>query len=542
MNGNSASHASQPLPLRCAEVAPYLSAYADGELAEPLRSQVAVHLTTCEDCTAQLARYHAIDAALARLPRTSPSAEVFEHVAAAVSERPGEPAVRESLGGRLRTRRRMVELPAWAEEPEAPVPARRSGVPRWAAAALPTAAAILLVALTAFALRGLGWHPPQQVQTVASPPAAIGAPLAQTHSAMQAAVAGKSMPFTPVEPTYVPPVPAFQGVSAQVSADPSGNGALYLDVTWKLNGPVTQVHLREGPKSSAWYGYTRATTSGLTWQAGRYQWTPLALQDGSGRPAVGEMRDGDNMWLALDVTPASDRTQTASLTQMLMLVSLSMDLPYQPLPMQQIIPAPSNEMFHYKGQLSSGGTLEAYSYPSQNALHVEVTRSDGTHYVDIVRDQQGIRLDPDHKRYQQRAPSSLTQAALDQSATILFSTADSMARSGELWYLGTAKYNGEDVYDFVLVDARNTTHLYVDQHSNAVVAVGVDPGSSEHPGGQGATSRFASADGCTNYSLIESVAPSPTVSFDPTPPLGYTQGDVPVSSTCAGGSAHRAKI
>lgn len=539
MNGNSASHASQPLPLRCAEVAPYLSAYADGELAEPLRSQVTAHLATCEDCTAQLARYHAIDAALASLPRTSPSVQVFERVSAAVAERPGEPAVRESLGGRLRTRHRVVELPAWAAETEARVPARPTRVPRWAAAALPTVAAILLVALTAFALRGLGWRPPQRVQTVASPPAAIGAPLAQTHAAMQAAMAGKSMPFAPVEPTYVPPIPTFQGVSAQVTADPSGNGALYLDVTWKLNGPITQVHVREGPKSSAWYGYTHATTSGLTWQAGQYQWTPLAPQDGSGRPAVGEMRD--NTWIALDVTPAPKSSFTQAST-VLLFMSLSMDLPYQPLPIQGIIPVPSNQMFHYTGQLGAGGRLEAYSNPSLNALHVEVTRSDGTHYIDISRDQQGIRLDPDHKRYQQRAPASLTQAALDQSATVLFGSADTLARTGELWYLGAAKYNGVGVYDFVLVDALNTTHLYVDQHSNQVVAVSVDPGSSEHPGGPGAVSRFTSADGCTSYTLIESMPPSSAVNFAPTPLPGYVQGDVPATVSCAGSSAHRTKI
>ena len=31
-------------PMSCAEVRPYLSAYVDGELAEPLRAQVARHL------------------------------------------------------------------------------------------------------------------------------------------------------------------------------------------------------------------------------------------------------------------------------------------------------------------------------------------------------------------------------------------------------------------------------------------------------------------------------------------------------------------
>src|SRR5947209_1903741 len=151
--------APQPssLPLRCADVRQYLSAYADGELASPLRTQIAAHLETCEDCRAQLARYQQIDAALAALPRTAPSAAVFERIAAAVATRPSEPAVRESLSGRrLLHRRREIEVPQWGEEalPLAPAGIRPSRLPRWAAAVLPTVAAVLLVAFTAVALRG----------------------------------------------------------------------------------------------------------------------------------------------------------------------------------------------------------------------------------------------------------------------------------------------------------------------------------------------------------------------------------------------------
>ena len=66
MNVNSAPQPSS-LPLRCADVTPYLSAYADGELAQPLRAQIAAHLETCESCQAQVARYAGIDAALMTL-------------------------------------------------------------------------------------------------------------------------------------------------------------------------------------------------------------------------------------------------------------------------------------------------------------------------------------------------------------------------------------------------------------------------------------------------------------------------------------------
>ena len=99
------------------------------------------------------------------LTRTAPSPAVFERIAAAVATHPNEPAVRESLRERRRLPlRRVIELQQWGEDNSAaaPSPARRSRC-RWAAAGLPAVAAILLVAFTAVALRGLGMHMPQVV-------------------------------------------------------------------------------------------------------------------------------------------------------------------------------------------------------------------------------------------------------------------------------------------------------------------------------------------------------------------------------------------
>ena len=58
--------------MSCAEVRPYLSAYADGELAESLRSQVARHLAGCVECAARVESYRSTDALLASLPATAP--------------------------------------------------------------------------------------------------------------------------------------------------------------------------------------------------------------------------------------------------------------------------------------------------------------------------------------------------------------------------------------------------------------------------------------------------------------------------------------
>ena len=44
----------------CESVAPYLSPFADGELAEPLHADVASHLSVCDVCAAQVERIRAI--------------------------------------------------------------------------------------------------------------------------------------------------------------------------------------------------------------------------------------------------------------------------------------------------------------------------------------------------------------------------------------------------------------------------------------------------------------------------------------------------
>lgn len=53
--------------MTCSEVQEKLSAYYDGELAEPLRSEVAEHLAGCADCRAELVGFRQLSALSAQL-------------------------------------------------------------------------------------------------------------------------------------------------------------------------------------------------------------------------------------------------------------------------------------------------------------------------------------------------------------------------------------------------------------------------------------------------------------------------------------------
>ena len=70
--------------MRCHEATRYLSAFADGELAEPLRSLVGAHVADCQRCAAEVARVRQTDVLLRAIPRTAPSPRVFHDVLDAI--------------------------------------------------------------------------------------------------------------------------------------------------------------------------------------------------------------------------------------------------------------------------------------------------------------------------------------------------------------------------------------------------------------------------------------------------------------------------
>src|SRR5579884_2538159 len=93
---------SDTTPLRCRDVRPYLSALPDGELTEPQRAAVALHVADCPACNALLERHREVKRLLAALPASEPSPEVFERVLAARSPQAVGPVARESLRRRSR--------------------------------------------------------------------------------------------------------------------------------------------------------------------------------------------------------------------------------------------------------------------------------------------------------------------------------------------------------------------------------------------------------------------------------------------------------
>jgi IS5 family transposase len=107
---------SEIASLRCADAAPYLSALADGEVSEPLRSAVVAHAASCQLCGETLARHRTVNDMIAGLPDSVPSPAVLDRVLAARAPRILEPVRRESLRHRNRAAaprrlyRRRLEL------------------------------------------------------------------------------------------------------------------------------------------------------------------------------------------------------------------------------------------------------------------------------------------------------------------------------------------------------------------------------------------------------------------------------------------------
>jgi anti-sigma factor RsiW len=113
-----------------------LSAYLDGELSPPERGMVEAHLAACEDCSARLEDFAAVDGALRELPVEAPDGYF------------------DSFAQRLRERLRS----------RGAAPARRLPVWTWAAAA-----ALLLAVLTPLTLRRAPELAPVPASSASSP-------------------------------------------------------------------------------------------------------------------------------------------------------------------------------------------------------------------------------------------------------------------------------------------------------------------------------------------------------------------------------------
>lgn len=546
----------------CADITPYLSPFADGELAEPLRSQVAAHIATCDDCAARLNRIRDVDRLIGSLPHTAPSAGVFERtLAAAARHSSADPrtVTRERLGaGRgpeLRRRLREALAPDQADRDapdyaasERPTPSRRRKRPPWVAAAIPAAAALLLVALAATLFNRFPSFPRQAAPSVATPNPAT--PLQQTVSAISA-LAGQ-LAFAPLSPSYLP---------AGASAPRSGIGPVeqvqknsrYLDVTWTFqSGPVSTLHLRELPNGLAFDGYTAGNNAAagpqpqtrLQWALPQTPgWQPLTPADCASCLAVGETLA--NMQLALDARPRSGASADA-VAVWLRMVSLSLDAPYKPLDVRLAAPS-SSDILHYQATVNGAqGQSWQWTVSTLGALGNQQnaqTTGMGVNITEISNGGQGARLDNAAHVYEKLTPP-LNNAQPPHSVTQpLIATNDYLA-AGELWNLGVKSVTLPDgtpisAIDLFWADAAQPEHIYVDPTSGQALALVVTP-SNEHPGGVNGAQSFISTTACqpytVTYTFIEYLPPSPgsPTLFSTAQPPKWSQGAVQPAFQCQG--------
>jgi hypothetical protein len=524
---------AQP-PMRCHDAAPYLSAFADVELAEPLAAQIATHIATCEPCAAKVARSRQLDALLGTLPASRPSASVFENVQSAIQAQADPQAVRESLRRRSTAPRRRLTIVGAPTFTPPPLPrtatTRRSRV---LAATIPTVAALLLISLTLIAFSQARQRP---TDPLAGNPTSTPAPVGTVLQRSQQAVAAlqSELSFKAVLPRYLPEGAKLGPVTISY-AETQGQqpNQAYLDVTWNVDsGAVCQIHLRETPSKLGWVGYAAGGDNPLlSWQLPSAQpWRPLNVQQTSQRPAVGQNRGA--LAIALDVAPCAADASTDDIAA-LRIISLSMDALYTPL---AITPnSGAGHVLHYiEVGASPRGTVlfrrEVYSTADQAQQRIETFAADDTHIATtIIHGDRVVQFN-----YATRQVFSGQVGAVGGPAPLpstramrLFFSATSFIYQGELWNLGPSTYQGAQVYALALVNGPQPATAYVDMASHQVIAVRVTTSSATQPGGASAEPLFP-ASACGGYTLIEYLAQAPSGTFSQQAPDGFQPGGLPL--------------
>lgn len=542
---------SDNMTLDCSTAAPYLSAFADGELAEPIRSAVAAHTVDCEHCTTELDRIGAIDRLIGSLPRTAPSAGVYERMlAAAIHNAAVDPpaVVRERLsdpnGLRLRNRIRDLIAPETLIDDEttgviAPLAHRTRA--RWVTAAIPAVAAVLLIALAAslfirfpsFSQQGATSHPTPNT----------GSALKQTRDAMNALA--NQLAFTPVSPTYLP-AGASNPRTSIGPAEQVETSSRYLDVTWTFpSGPVTSLHLRELPHGLGFDGYaplSAQTAAPMSWSLpSRAGWGPLAAAACATCLAVGETRP--TMQLTLDAHPRAGASADA-VTTWLRLVSLSLDAPYQPLSVTLAAPD-SALILHYLATVTdTQGHAWSWdvSIVGANGLQQSArAQGNGADVTEIIDGGNGARLDNATHTYEPLNPP-LPSAQPPRIVTQPLNATEEYIAAGELWNLGVGPVTLPDgrtlnAYDLYWVNAAQPEHIYADASSGQAVALVVAP-STAQPGGPNGVATFISLTACqpytVTYTFIEYIPQTAQTAalFNTQEPAGWRQGVVTPAFTC----------
>ncbi|HEU0028039.1 MAG TPA: zf-HC2 domain-containing protein [Ktedonobacterales bacterium] len=526
-----------------------LSTYADGETPREERAEIEAHLAACAACSSRLDALRAVGASLAALPRTAPSAGVWDEVQAGARRAGGASSVSRERLGRARgagpIRLRDVRLPDMAAARPSPPASRRS---RWRTpfpAALPTIAALLLVGLTmSLLLRSsiVATDLPPNVTPTATIP--VGDTLKVTRQAVDDVAS--QLRFTPVVPTSLPTGARLEPVQVSMLT----SGARCLDITWKFSaGPVRALHLREQPSSAPTDAYTNPTaqTAGLAWRlSDSPPWRAMTHVERPNLSGVEQTR-GD-VRLMLDALPASDASPSY-VAAALRLTSLSMDARYG-LPGVAIV-GPDT------GSLQRSIAIVAEAQGPQWTWDVTLSADNSYRHADIIPMSgggptvreityagTGVRLDLSNNRYQALhpptlyppPPNSVTQIAFDASAYL---------GTGQLWNLGPTNVHipGRGtmmVYDLYRVDAVRPEHVYAAIDTGAVVAVFVDTNpNAASPGGPGSSQPFVSTAVCAPYTVTYTwlIYEPPTQSrdfFSTQPPRDSTPGSVPPPFICAG--------
>jgi anti-sigma factor RsiW len=539
-------------PMSCAEVRPYLSAYVDGELAEPLRAQVARHLVGCAECAARAESYHATDALLASLPATAPAPEVFHAVMAAAREQNAEPVERETLAsplaGLAARRLRVVRPEPRQQDTPAVFGARRKS---WVATVAPAVAAVLLVSLAALAFRGLVMAPRTGP---AATPTTVGTILDRTRAQVAAVARAVQLPFTPVYPTFVPS--GASGVDVSLGYASDNKTLIYLDITWTVtpSANLQAIRIREIRAGYDFPGYTSDTSDGVvSWKLiPERAWTPLK-SDGhvqitgtvvdSKSVAAGEQR-GNELSIAVEaVGPPAGNIE--SLRQILRQVTLSMDSSNKPI---LLASHPTNGLaLHYKAQsqVTKGENpawwVDVYINPATDIQRVEVWTNGTKRYVDVTKGSQGYRWDAQTNTYatgtRSQFSGDMNPGANDNgnsNVLQIFRDPYTLLQSGLLWYSGTAKVGSANVYDYILVSAPNRTDVYIDQNTNQVVKLEVDTNTAWNV--QFDRAQVFGNDKCSYFTFIEYLQPEDVADkFSLTPPSNshQDQNHIPVTVTCS---------
>lgn len=530
---------SAETPMRCATAGPYLSAYVDGELAEPLRTQVERHIAACGACAAKVARYAAIDQKLGQLPPSAPKPGTLDAILAAVEERRPEPATRERLreGITLRdVRRRLstLDFPAHDAEPPIPQARRRTLV---LAGALPAIAAALIITVTLVAFIQMSGN---RGYYVSGAPTPTPAPGRVTLERTQASVAAyrSQLSFDPVLPRFLPDGATL----ARIAVGPASAGATgrSLDIVWTLSGDVRQMRLRETPGNAGVPEYSPGGLDlALSWQIGDYPWRPLVPDARTEEPriAVGQQRARVSIALEVPVPPGANGTVDAQ--GILRITALSMDRSFN---FVTVKPAQTDgRIIHFKaaardrtGQPAWG--VEVYETSDGSRARVRVVDAAGTTiYTDILDGGGGIRLDERQRLFStfSGAPDAALTEATGPLTTNLFRFANTLEQHGELWNMGETTYNGQRVWDLRLVNAPSLTHVYVSTATQQVIAVVVDDAAGVQPGGPSAAGHYASKSGCLTYTFIEYLDPARVSgAFATQPPRDYQAGATPPSIRC----------